>query len=148
MRNKHLVEQFMEENNLEYNVPFVVKYKKYDSEEESMVLKIRGDYDCNIEVTDEDDEPLVSTEETLGMLLFDENARIIKKPWKPKNGEAYYYVSGKGNVLISFFNPENYMIDLYNYILNNCFRTVEEAEKHKDEMLKILNGEPLVKWED
>lgn len=49
---------------------------------------------------------------------------IVKKPWKPKRGEMYCYVSvSKEIVHTHFYESHN---DIMRYQLGNCFRTEEE----------------------
>ena len=84
---------------------------------------------------------------------FSENdVKIIKKPWKPKIGDNYWYVwfnAGdveEGDVYRDAW--EEHSEDFTRYILGNCFKTREETKEHKDDILKMLRGEPLVKWEE
>lgn len=62
-----------------------------------------------------------------------------KIPFVPKDGEVYY------SILLS--TSKAYKTTFYEYIfsnnldraIGNCFRTEEEAEKHKDEIIKRFN---------
>lgn len=71
------------------------------------------------------------------LLLIVGEYEIIKKPWKPQNGELGYYVSPDGRI-----NPNNfsktYATDCGLVVMGNCFRTEEEAEAAKPEMLKKM----------
>lgn len=66
--------------------------------------------------------------------------KVVKPPFKPKDGERYWYVSG---------NPEHgyatylttwrdRVLDKQYFIAGNCFRTEEEANQHKAEFLTEL----------
>lgn len=58
----------------------------------------------------------------LGLLIG--HYTIVKKPWKPKRGEMYCYVSvPKEIVHTHFYESHN---DVMRYQLGNCFRTKEE----------------------
>ena len=50
---------------------------------------------------------------------------IVKKPWKPKENEEYYWVDLKRRVVKGNFNFD-YTWDVMRYQLGNCFRTKEE----------------------
>ena len=56
--------------------------------------------------------------------LFTGRYTIVKKPWKPKRGEMYCYVSSLKEIVHTYFyeNQNNVM----RYQLGNCFRTEEE----------------------
>lgn len=62
------------------------------------------------------------------------------KPFKPKNGDEYWYVRMCGELRGTLFD-DSLMIDVLNRCIGNCFRTKELAEAHKEEILKILKGE-------
>ena len=50
---------------------------------------------------------------------------IVKKPWKPKNGEKYYWVQINKKIGYGYFYAE-YQNDCMRYSLKNYFRTKEE----------------------
>lgn len=50
---------------------------------------------------------------------------IVKKPWKPKENEEYYWVDLKRRVVKGNFNCD-YTWNVMRYQLGNCFRTEEE----------------------
>ena len=50
---------------------------------------------------------------------------IVKKPWKPKENEEYYWVDLKRRVVKGNFNC-GYTWDVMRYQLGNCFHTKEE----------------------
>lgn len=63
------------------------------------------------------------------------------KPFKPKNGDEYWYVRMDGELRETSFD-DSLMIDVLNRGIGNCFRIKVSAEAHKEEILKILKGEP------
>lgn len=64
---------------------------------------------------------------------------IQKLPWKPENGENYFFVDINrkiGSVAFNFYN----FYDLIMYSFGNCFRTKEEALKNIDKIVEKLKG--------
>ena len=59
-------------------------------------------------------------------------ASIVKLPWKPKNGEAYYYIDTDDKVTYETFDS-SIVSDLALYKLGKFYRTREEAEAHAEE---------------
>lgn len=59
---------------------------------------------------------------------------LQKRPWRPKNGEWFWTVDGKGNVEKYHFNSALYDLALLN--MGNCFPTKEAAEAAVPEMLE------------
>lgn len=58
----------------------------------------------------------------LGLLMG--RYAIVKKPWKPKKDEKYYYVSPLKKIFqTNFYEDCN---DIMRYVLGNCFKTEEE----------------------
>lgn len=57
--------------------------------------------------------------------LFTGRYTIVKKPWKPKENEEYYWVDLKRRVVKGNFNCD-YTWDVMRYQLGNCFQTEEE----------------------
>lgn len=56
--------------------------------------------------------------------------------WEPKEAECFYYVmSSNGFVNHTWHFPDN-LYDKIAVALGNCFKTKEEAEKYKDEILE------------
>lgn len=152
MRNIHLLEQFMQENGIEYDKPFTVEFKDGNkTETRDLQLCLLDDEDMYCELVEAyTDDPLVDEERTLFMLLFSDNVKIIKKPWKPKEGEPYWYVQfdANNNSIVGTSCWDQHSFDFTKYIIGNCFKTKEEAEEHIDDVFKILKGEPFVKWEE
>ena len=78
--------------------------------------------------------------------LLTGNREIIRKPWKPKDGEQYWCATYCG-VLPNEW--QGGMMDLAYYAVGNCFRTEEEVDTHKAEILARLekiyeDGKPLI----
>lgn len=91
---------------------------------------------------------VVSSEPNLIPDLFSGKRRIIKKPWKPKQGDTYFTASPPYCVVCTWCDRVS---DKMLYAIGNCFRTRDEAEKHRDEILAKLNeiydsGKPLLEW--
>ena len=76
------------------------------------------------------------------MSLLRGTDEIIKKPWKPRLKERYYTISGMCNddkdIVICQEIFTNGVYDYMNFAMHNCFQTKEEAELHKEEILKKL----------
>lgn len=77
---------------------------------------------------------------TLGRIIYGK-VSIKKLPFKPNEGESYYYVgfySGEAN---STIYTKHCQSDIVNANSGNCYRTKEEAEKHADEWMTKIYGE-------
>lgn len=59
---------------------------------------------------------------------------LQKRPWRPKDGDEYWYVSAKGEVYTTTLCATN-ACDLAKLNMGNCFPTEEAAEAAKPEML-------------
>lgn len=64
--------------------------------------------------------------------------KIIKKPFKPRKGDIYYFISLDCEVFVDNSIWYGDTTDLIFFNVGNCFRTEEEAEEHKDEIVKKL----------
>lgn len=62
---------------------------------------------------------------------------IVKMPWKPKNGDTYYYIIDDNGVWKIGWTDS--LTDLGFFSIGNCFRTEQEAEEAAD------SGELLAK---
>ena len=71
---------------------------------------------------------------------------IVKLPFEPKPQERFFYVSISKPVTIeeAYWSSNMNTIDYALLFCGNCFRTAEEAEKHKYEIYEKLTGK---KWE-
>lgn len=77
-----------------------------------------------------DETPLVNSALLRDLLIG--RCEIIKLPWKPKNGEAYYYIDTDDKVTYETFDP-SVVYDIALYKLGKLYRTLEEAEAHAEE---------------
>lgn len=153
MRNIHLLEQFMQENGIEYDVPFTVERTGYLGERELMNVKIsKSDDYTGFELSYADStKQMGNSFAVMQELMFSDKMRIIKKPWKPKDGGKYWYVwfDKIRNYNVSSSNWEKHSADFNRYITGNCFKTEEEAHEHIYDIIQILqHGTPFVKWEE
>lgn len=62
---------------------------------------------------------------------------IIKKPWKPKKNEWYFFCESNGN--INRTNWVDDVVDFYFFNAGNCFKTKEEITPEiKERILKEM----------
>ena len=71
--------------------------------------------------------------------LFTGEVTVKRKPWRPTDGEYYWYIDVKGNAYRSSWGGDDFpgMFDINLYKLGNCYRTKEEAEDSKDKWIKF-----------
>lgn len=83
--------------------------------------------------------------------IVDGDLEIVKIPWRPKEGERYYYIGvdmhDEGTVWDCVWE-ENDITDIMRYKLGNCFKTEKEAISNIDACLKWLKSEPITDWRD
>lgn len=64
-------------------------------------------------------------------------------PWKPKEGETYFFISVSGKIKYAEFCPADcvdpWHLDRLKF--GNCFRSREEAEAALDRVISALKGE-------
>lgn len=60
----------------------------------------------------------------------------IKKVWRPKFMEKYYYIAS--NLEVNYIYNDGYSIDERRIQVGNCFKTEEEAEKKVVEIIRVL----------
>ena len=65
---------------------------------------------------------------------------VIKIPWKPKKGEAYWHYS-KGWEQATFRNWEGTLDDFCTWKCGSCFRTEEEANAKGKEIMEQIQKE-------
>lgn len=146
MKNKSLLEQFMEENGLQYNVPFWVEegnwrfkvkiIKEHDTSRGVNMPKIKCCY--NKEWGD------IDSDKWLIDIVFNENYKITPPKQRPKNGEEFWYITPNGNIH-SVPCDSQATSDIALFLIGNCFKTEKEAEQNKEKILKLLRrNEPLV----
>ena len=75
MRNTHLLEQFMQENGIEFDVPFTMEIKDGDKlETKNLVLRSIGYGGTDIDVIDTNiNKRILDVEPIIFMLLFSDN---------------------------------------------------------------------------
>lgn len=61
---------------------------------------------------------------------------ICKKPWKPKNGDTYWYIDNDGNVCSSAYLPCT--LDVLLVSIGNYYRTKKDAEANVDKWKKYF----------
>lgn len=76
--------------------------------------------------------------------LLSGDIEIIKLPFEPKKGEKYFVVSIV-DMAVRAFAWDGTTSDYCYKACGNCFRTKEDAEKHKYEIYEKLTGK---KWEN
>ena len=166
MRNIHLIEQFMKENNLKYDEPFIIKwkwFKEYKDIQKKGIVKIIKRI-CNgksfvsvvlIEGFDDSENTWVDDREDMSnpldkdkllydILFNDTNVQVIKIPFKPKNGEEYYRIVRGWDIIKDTFSESN-DCDCAFFLIGNCFRTREEAEANLEKIKKLCKrNKPLI----
>lgn len=66
-------------------------------------------------------------------LLLVGKAKVVEKPWKPKYGDRYFYISIRDEHLYIYENEwEDTSTDYELYHTGNFFRTEEEARKNRE----------------
>lgn len=136
----------MEENDLQYNVPFWIEagnwrvkvkiIKEHDISRGVNMPKVKCYYNKEWENIDSD--------KWLIDIVFNENYEIIPPKQRPKNGEEFWYITPNGNIH-SVPCDSQATSDIALFLIGNCFKTEKEAEQHKEKILKLLNkNEPLV----
>lgn len=88
----------------------------------------------------EGNERWIETHCMMFKLLLKGECEVVKQPFKPKENEIYYFVHlENGDVYKTIYRPAN-KSDRVNVNSGNCYKTVEEAEKHVDEWMGKLYG--------
>lgn len=68
---------------------------------------------------------------------------VIKhKPWKPSEGDKYWYISSNGNA--DYYCWTGDMLDFLTYKLGNCYRTREEAETNRDKWVAFCASDEVL----
>ena len=97
-------------------------------------IEVGGFMDC----TGDDDAGFLTA-------LLTGDFEIVKKPWKPKEGEEYYYIVLSGGVAHTTFDDGN-ILDVLRVRLGNCFTTYKEAKANVGKWLEYINQEPDLSW--
>ena len=80
--------------------------------------------------------------------LINGSYEVKKPPFEPKDGERYWYVYWNFTLeypCVTDISFEDSDVCYHHRYCGNCFRTKEEAEKHKFEIYEKLTGR---KWEE
>lgn len=84
------------------------------------------------------------TDNTLELLL-NETYAVDKKPWKPKDGDYYFYIDNIGRVQLEIF-VSSCFVDYLRVHIGNCFKTRGEANANVDKWLAYMKQEPDLSW--
>ncbi len=77
--------------------------------------------------------------------FFTGELKIVKKPWKPKYDEGYYFINMTS---ASVFDDiwADHAADVLRWKLGNVFRTREEAEANIDNFKEYMHKDPDTSW--
>lgn len=79
-------------------------------------------------------------------MIMKGDTEVIKLPFKPKEGERYWYVYWTAeHIGVTDMPFEDDDMHYHHKYCGNCFRTEKEAEAHKFEIYENLTGR---KWEE
>lgn len=67
--------------------------------------------------------------------------KVAKLPFKPEEGELYYFISLNDGDAMGVFYCSGIPYHKLRVKSGNCYRTREDAEKHSDEWLSKVYGE-------
>ena len=81
----------------------------------------------------------ISSLGTIGKLL-DGDVKAVPKPWKPKEGDIYYYYSAS-NGIVNYARWNDLCFELILWKTGNCFKTEEEAETKGKEIMEQIQNE-------
>lgn len=71
---------------------------------------------------------------------------IIKKPWRPKDGEDYYYIATTANHEPYITTYASRGMDVIRLRIGNFFKTYEEAKANVDKWTEYISQEPDLSW--
>ena len=97
-------------------------------------------YDARI-ATEEEKQFLLDALHADGKDWDAENKQIVDYRWKPKIGDAYYYIDCFLDVVDDIWSDDR--MDALVYTSGNCFKTKEEAQKYADKFIEILKERKL-----
>ena len=81
----------------------------------------------------------ISSLGTIGKLL-DGDVKAVPKPWKPKEGDIYYYYSAS-NGIVNYARWNDLCFELILWKVGNCFKTIDEAEDKGKEIMEQIQNE-------
>lgn len=140
MKNKHLLRKFMTENNIDFNVPFIVVNGKHKIKYR-IIEKTRKPFGTipQIEYYYNEEEKWEEADlHWLILIMFSEENKIIKPAWKPEDDEEFWYITPNGNICSMSYDSQA-TSDIVFFLIGNCFKNKKEAEENKEKMLRILN---------
>ena len=70
------------------------------------------------------------------------NYTILKKPWKPRGNEKYWYVTPEGYCCDAICLGD--WVNLTLYKIGNCYRTKEEAESNRDKWVEFYKSDEVL----
>ena len=74
--------------------------------------------------------------------LLSRKYTIKRKPWKPKEGELYYFVSMNEDVRSD--TSDNVTVDMLLYKIGNCYKTKEEAEANYEKWQAFYESDEVL----
>lgn len=77
---------------------------------------------------------------TLMLTIINGTYSVVKLPWKPKEGDKYYYYSA-ANDLVNYARWDDLDIELISWKAGNCFKTEEEAKTKGKELMETIKKE-------
>lgn len=77
---------------------------------------------------------------TILLTIINGSYSVVKLPWKPKKGEAYWHYSEVWREVISF-EWEDCLYDFLLWKAGNCFKTKEEGDAKAKEIIEKLRKE-------
>lgn len=77
---------------------------------------------------------------TLLLSIINGNYSVVKLPWKPKEGDRYYYYSAS-NGLVNYARWDDLCSELILWKVGNCFKTEEKARTKGKEIMEQIKKE-------
>lgn len=74
--------------------------------------------------------------------ILDGKMVIKHKPWKPSEGDKYWYVSSDGSV--DYYSWTDDTMDFLAYKLGNCYKTEREAEANRDKWIAFYASDEVL----
>lgn len=130
-------------------IPVIREALGLKENEEFQLLRSNGTtYTVNYRFADNDElqwfDPDTDCWESSGAATLEKiiygKVTVKKLPFKPKEGESYYYVIFYNGDIISTAYTKYSKSDVVKVNSGNCYRTKEEAETHVDEWMSKVYG--------
>ena len=143
MKNEHLLDEFMKENNLTYGDCFWVKISGNIKKQYKIVKSMNVLGPVILVYSEKNNQWETTSSTAIRDIMFNALYQIIKPVWKPQEGGIYWYVSYEGDVHKRQWENSTYDINLF--LLGNCFHNGIEAQANVSKVIKLLNrNKPLV----